>query len=147
MSTTHRFIEASPERVFDVLADGWLFPSWVVGASRIRAVDDEWPAIDSQIHHSFGVWPIVVDDTTSVSLWNRPFTARFTARGWPLGEAEVTLHVQDRSGGCFVTMTEFAAAGPGTLVPGVVMETLLDVRNREALQRLAWLAEGGAAAA
>jgi hypothetical protein len=145
MSTMHRFIEATPDQVFAVLADGWLFPSWVVGASRIRDVEEAWPAIDSKIHHSFGVWPAVIDDTTSVVEWNRPFKAEFIARGWPLGEADVIIEVQDRSGGCFVTMTEYAVSGPGTLVPGFVMKLLLDVRNREALQRLAWLAEGGAA--
>lgn len=144
MSTTHRFIEAPPSAVFDVLADGWLFPSWVVGASRIRDVEPAWPAVDAKIHHSFGVWPVVIDDSTSVIEWDPPRRAEFIARGWPLGEADVSIDVQERSGGCFVRMTEFARSGPGTLVPEPLMTLLLDVRNREALQRLAWLAEGRA---
>ncbi|GAA4266906.1 SRPBCC family protein [Frondihabitans peucedani] len=145
MSTIHRFIEATPDEVFAVLANGWLFPSWVVGASRIRDVEEAWPAVDSKIHHSFGVWPVVIDDSTSVVDWSPPVRAEFVARGWPLGEADVTIEVQDRSGGCFVTMTEYARSGPGTLVPPLLMEPVLNVRNREALQRLAWLVEGGAA--
>lgn len=145
MSTVHRFIEAPADRVFEVLADGWLFPSWVVGASRIRDVEEAWPAVDSKIHHSFGVWPVVIDDSTSVVDWSPPVRAEFIARGWPLGEADVTIEVQDRSGGCFVTMIEYARSGPGTLVPPLLMEPVLNIRNREALQRLAWLAEGGAA--
>lgn len=144
MSSVHRFIEATPDRVFDVLADGWLFPSWVVGASRIRDVEEAWPAVDAKIHHSFGIWPIVIDDTTSVIEWTRPTRAEFVARGWPLGEADVIIEVRERSGGCFVTMIEYASSGPGTFVPAPLMKLLLDIRNREALQRLAWLAEGRA---
>lgn len=30
MSTTARTIEATPDQVWDVLADGWLYPLWVV---------------------------------------------------------------------------------------------------------------------
>ncbi|AMM21358.1 polyketide cyclase [Frondihabitans sp. PAMC 28766] len=145
MTVRHRYIAASPEAVFAVLADGWLFPSWVVGASRIRAVDDVWPAVGSKIHHSFGVWPVVVNDTTSVIAWSAPLHAEFEPRGWPLGEARVTIDVKPRGAGCVVRMEEHATSGPGVLVPEPLMAAAIKLRNREALQRLAWLAEGGAA--
>jgi len=32
MATNTRRIKATPEQVWDVLADGWLYPLWVVGA-------------------------------------------------------------------------------------------------------------------
>ena len=38
VATNYRVLSCSPEDVFDVLADGWLFPTWVVGASRMRNV-------------------------------------------------------------------------------------------------------------
>ena len=142
MSTNTRFVEASPHDVFDVLADGWIFPSWVVGASRIRDVELDWPAVGARIHHSFGVWPAVVDDSTSLEEWDPPRRAVLLARGWPLGEARVTLDVQGRAGGCLVRMGEDAVSGPGALVPRPLMDPLIHVRNREALRRLAWLAEG-----
>ncbi len=44
MSTNSRVVEATPEQVWSILADGWLYPLWVVGASRMRQVDDHWPA-------------------------------------------------------------------------------------------------------
>ena len=59
-----------------------------------------------------------------------------------MGEARVEIDVRNRMGGCFVTMTEYAVAGPGRLVPKALMDPPLHWRNREALQRLAWLAEG-----
>ena len=60
---------ATTEQVWSVLADGWSYAMWVVGASRIRAVDTNWPAPGSRIHHSVGVWPVVLSDhTESVSV-------------------------------------------------------------------------------
>ena len=47
VSTNHRTVEATPQQVWDVLSDGWLFPLWVVGASRMREVDDHWPEVGS----------------------------------------------------------------------------------------------------
>jgi hypothetical protein len=134
VSRDQRFFEASPHEVFDVLSDGWLFPSWVVGASRIRDVEFTWPAVGARIHHSFGVWPLVLDDTTSVLEWHPPHRAVF--------RAQVALTVHDRAGGCLVVMEEEAVTGPGALVPDAVLDPALGVRNRETLRRLAWLAEG-----
>ncbi|GAB2968102.1 SRPBCC family protein [Frigoribacterium salinisoli] len=142
MSTNTRFVEASPHDVFDILSDGWIFPSWVVGASRIRDVELDWPGVGAKIHHSFGIWPAVVDDSTSLEEWDPPRRAVLLARGWPLGEARVTIDVQDRAGGCLVRLREDAVSGPGALVPRPVADLALRLRNHEALQRLAWLAEG-----
>ena len=35
--TVSRVVQATPEQVWDVLADGWVYPVWVVGATRMRA--------------------------------------------------------------------------------------------------------------
>ncbi|MFZ7087264.1 SRPBCC family protein [Curtobacterium sp. RRHDQ10] len=144
MFTRHRIVRASPDAVFAVLADGWLFPSWVVGASRIRRVEGRWPAVDARIHHSFGVWPLVLDDVTTVVAFDAPRHAEFRAGGWPLGEARVVIDVQPHRRGCVVRMVEHPVSGPGKYVPAGVMSALVQFRNWEALRRLAWLAEGGA---
>jgi uncharacterized protein YndB with AHSA1/START domain len=39
--TVTRDIAASRQRVWDVLANGWTYSGWVVGNSRIRAVDSD----------------------------------------------------------------------------------------------------------
>ena len=66
MSNNVRLMACSPEDVFAVLADGWLFPTWVVGASRMRKVEEAWPQVGSRLHHSFGVWPALLNDETTV---------------------------------------------------------------------------------
>lgn len=144
MAINVRVMACTPDDVFRVLADGWLYPTWVVGASRVRAVDRQWPAVDSRIHHSFGVWPALLDDTTSVLEWDPPRLMRLRARGWPMGEASVTIEVKERGAGCVVRITEDATIGPGRVIPEVVRDLLLHNRNRETLQRLAFLSEGGA---
>ena len=142
----HAFFDCPPERVFEVLADGWLYPSWVVGASRIRAVDAAWPAPGSGIHHSVGVWPALLDDTTSVLEWDAPHHALFAARGWPIGAAHVAIDVRERAGEsrCLVRLTEHAVAGPARFIPTPIANAALHLRNTETLRRLGFLAAGGA---
>ena len=145
MSRISRDFSCSPEAVFDVLKDGWLYPTWVVGASRMRGVDDHWPEVGSKLHHSFGSWPLLIDDTTSSLDYQPPKRFKVRARGWPGGEAEVLIEVAPTATGCTVTITEDAVAGPGTLVPRPIRTAVLDPRNKETLQRLAYIAEGRSA--
>lgn len=142
MSVNVREMNCSPEAVFAVLADGWIFPTWVVGASRMRDVDDAWPAVGAKLQHSFGVWPAVIDDETTVLEWDPPRKMVIQPSGWPLGEARVTLEVKPRGDGCVVRITEDAVKGPGALVPSVLLDPPLYIRNIETLRRLAYIAEG-----
>lgn len=146
MAVNTRIIRATPEEVFAVLADGWLFPTWVVGASRMRSVDERWPHVGAQLHHSFGVWPAVIDDRTTSLQWNPPHSFVIQPKGWPLGEARVTLEAEPHGRGARVLIREKAVKGPGTLVPAPLMWLLLRIRNHEALRRLGHMAEGGAGA-
>jgi hypothetical protein len=142
MSINYRRLRCAPERVFEVLADGWVFPSWVVGASRMRYVDDAWPTPGSQLHHSFGVWPVLLDDETTMLEWDPPRHAVMQPKGWPIGEAMVTIDVKPRHDGCVVRIMEEAVRGPGSLVPAPLLDIPLFARNIETLKRLGYLAEG-----
>ena len=147
MATNTCTASCPPSAVFDVLADGWLYPSWVVGASRIRDVEAAWPAVDAKIHHSFGIWPVLIDDSTSVLEWDPPRRMVLKARGWPMGSAKVELDVQATAGGCGITIREDAIEGPGTLLPKPARDVMIHLRNVETLRRLTFLAEGRAGAA
>ena len=142
MSKNVREMNCSPEAVFDVLADGWVFPTWVVGASRMRAVDDTWPALGSKLHHSFGVWPAMINDETTVLEYDPPRRMVVQPAGWPVGEARVTLEVKPRARGCVVRITETAVKGPGSWIPSLLIDPALHIRNVETLRRLAFIAEG-----
>jgi len=143
MSRNVRVLKCAPADVFAVLENGWLYPTWVVGASRMRDVDEGWPSPNSCLHHSFGVWPVLIDDKTESLEWDPPHRAVMKARGWPIGEARVTLDVKARGAdGCVVRIQEEAISGPATLVPAPLMDVMLHWRNTETLHRLAYLAEG-----
>lgn len=141
MSRNVRKLSCPPEAVFRVLADGWVYPGWVVGASRMRNVDAAWPQPGAQLHHSVGVWPALLNDTTSSVSWDPPRQVVMTARGWPIGEARVTIDVKPFADGCLVRIQEEAVSGPVKAIPPVVADALLHWRNAETLNRLAYLAE------
>ena len=145
MASNERRISATPEQVFAVLADGWLYPTWVVGASRMRAVDATWPAPQSRLHHSAGVWPLLLNDETTLLEWQPPRRMKLEAKGWPLGTATVELDVtSEGTTSCRVRITENPSRGPGALVPKPVSDALIATRNTETLRRLAYLVEGRA---
>lgn len=146
MSVAQRRFRCGSAAVFRVLADGWLYPSWVVGASRMRDVDESWPEPPARLRHSVGAWPLLIDDSTSCVVWEPPKRMVFQARGWPIGEARVEIEAVPHGDGCLVRMREEAVRGPGRLVPQFIADPLFVWRNREALRRLAFLAEGREAA-
>jgi hypothetical protein len=141
MSTTKRVMRARPVQVWDVLADGWLYPLWVVGATRMREVDDEWPAPGSRLHHSVGTWPLTVDDRTEVEDSVPGARLKLNAHAWPVGRADVTITLHAQGTDTEVAIEEHAVSGPGTIVPRLAQDPLLTWRNVESLRRLAFLAE------
>lgn len=141
MSTNTRLLHASVDQVWEILADGWLYPLWVVGASRMREVDDAWPAVGARIHHSVGSWPVLVDDTTEVLQCEPGALLVLRARAWPIGAAQVTLRLRSRGTGTEVTIEERAVSGPGRLTPALLQDPPLAWRNVETLKRLAYVAE------
>ena len=138
-----RRVHAPADVVWSVLADGWLYANWVVGASRIRDVEPDWPRPGSRLHHSFGVWPALIDDHTQVLTADPGRTLVLKARGWPAGEAQVRIQVAANGpDGSTISITEDAIAGPGRLLPRPVRQLLIGPRNTETLRRLALIAEG-----
>jgi len=142
-AAVHRDVAAPAAAVWGVLADGWLYANWVVGASRVRSVDLTWPDVGACLQHSFGVWPAVISDESRCVVADPDRRLVIQAKGWPLGEARVEIQIEATGAEtCQVVMVEDAVKGPGTLVPRVVRQSLIAARNREAVRRLALIAEG-----
>jgi uncharacterized protein YndB with AHSA1/START domain len=141
MATNTREIETVPDKVWEVLSDGWLYPVWVVGATRMRDVESTWPQVGARLHHSFGVWPLVVNDNTEVLESEPGRYLKLRARGWPIGEAEVAITLTAIGAHTLVQIDEKAVSGPGALVPGPLEAVLIKWRNMETLRRLALVAE------
>jgi hypothetical protein len=143
VASVSRRIAASVDEVWSVLADGWSYVTWVVGASRIRDVDPGWPREGARVHHSFGTWPLLIDDSTAVVHVEPGRELVLQARGWPAGEATVRLLLApDGPDATVVTLREDVSAGPGRLLPRPVRQLAVTPRNVESLRRLGYLAEG-----
>jgi hypothetical protein len=127
--------------VFAVLTNGWTYAAWVVGASRVRDVEEGWPQPGHSIHHSVGIWPLVIDDTTTVEQYEPLRFLQLRVRAWPTGEGLVEFVATDRDGDCHLVMREQAVKGPLAALPHRVVAPLLRTRNHETLRRLALLAE------
>jgi uncharacterized protein YndB with AHSA1/START domain len=141
MSTNELTIRATPERVWEVLADGWLYPLWVVGAVRMRRVDPGWPEVGTRIHHSVGLWPLLINDHTEVLETQAGEFLRLRARAWLAGAAEIAITLTPNGQHTDVRLEEEVTSGPGILIPPPIEGLSLQLRNAEALRRLASLAE------
>jgi uncharacterized protein YndB with AHSA1/START domain len=130
-------VPTSVERVFAVLADGWSYAGWVVGAAHIREVDPGWPGTGTRIHHSVGAWPLAVQDVTKVLDVDPPRMLELEARMWPLGAARIRFTLTPTADGCSVTMAEEAVKGPLSLLPAPAQALFLHPPHPETLRRLA----------
>lgn len=143
MTTVERTMPCPREDVVAVLSDGWLYGLWVVGATRIRAVESRWPAEGQRLHHSSGPWPLHLDDHTTVLASHLPDRLMLTARGWPWGQARIDIRLEETpDGGTRVVMWEDVLTGVMLLVPQPLRALLLGPRQRECLNRLEQLVLG-----
>lgn len=136
-----RDINAPCERVWEVLSQGWIYAQWVVGNSRTRAVDSNWPEAGASIRHSVGVWPLVINDATVVETCDPPRELVLRAHLGPLGAARITMRLHGTPQGCRVEMIEVPVAGAAGLIPDRLALPAFYPRNRECLLRLAALVE------
>jgi uncharacterized protein YndB with AHSA1/START domain len=144
MTETVRMFNCSPQAVFDVLTDGWTYATWVVGAARIRKVDEDFPSVGAQIHHSVGSWPLLISDRTVVEKCEPPRELQLRVAAWPAGAGRVRILCDPEGDQTRVTMYEKSISGPAKLIPPPLESAALRLRNAETLKRLAYLAESGA---
>lgn len=128
------------ERVFAILADPARYAEWVVGASRVRDADSAWPAPGSKLHHSVGVEPVTIDDSTEVVECLEPERLVLLAHLGPLGSFRVELELRDDGDSTHLTMHEVAVEGLSKRAEPVTSAGVA-VRNTISLGRLKELAE------
>jgi uncharacterized protein YndB with AHSA1/START domain len=140
MACNEIHIDAPVETVFDVLADPRFFANWVVGASSVRGVEGEWPALGSTLHHS---QQLVLRDTTQVKLVDPPRRLLLEARARPLAVAEVDIRLEPEGDGTRLVLREIATGAIAGAFPELLTDPLIHIRNRASVARLKRLAEIG----
>jgi hypothetical protein len=136
VATNLRLVPYTQDQVFAVLSDPERYAGWVVGATKTRTIDPEWPQPGSRFAHRQGAGPLHIEDITVVrELDAAPNRIVLEAKIRPLLTAQVTLTLDSLSRGTLVTMEEVPTGGPVSRL-GRLLEGPLHVRNRRALRRL-----------
>ena len=138
-NTTH--VDLAPEAVWEVLADPRMLANWVVGASRTRGMDGDWPQPGTVVHHS---QMMVINDSTSVVASEPPRRLVLEARARPVAIMHVEVHLEPEAGGTRIVIEEWPIGGLVAHLPRGLAHVGIHLRNRESVRRMRWLAEIGA---
>ena len=141
MATNETTIAATPEQVFDVLMDANAYPDWVVGAKEVLSVDPSWPDPGSEFHHTVGLGPLEIKDSTTMVSHERPTFVKLEVHAGPVGSGIVEMRMKDGEDGTVVEMVEYPIDGPAETLDGPVEDTAIKARNVEALRRFKNLVE------
>lgn len=134
MTTVQVTLAAPKADVWAALVDVRTYPTWLVGARRIRSVDDDWPAPGTAFHHVVGFGPITIADATRSVAVEPERRLELVVRARPAVEATVVFELRDDAEGTLVTMEEHPIGLHRILAP--VLAPLTQARNRASLDQL-----------
>ena len=134
MTTVQVTLAAPRPDVWAALVDVRTYPTWLVGARRIRSVDDDWPAPGTAFHHVVGFGPITIADATRSVAVDPERRLELVVRARPAVEATVVFELRDAAEGTLVTMEEHPIGVHRILAP--VLAPLTQARNRASLAQL-----------
>jgi carbon monoxide dehydrogenase subunit G len=143
MATNRGHIGVSPERVWDVLSDPYLYPEWVVGSKETVTADPNWPAAGADFKVKVGVGPLSYTDRTKCESQNSPHRLVLIAGGGGVAGARVEIRLEPDGDGTQVTLVETPEIHALRLIPPV--HWAIKARNVESMRRLKRLAEQGPA--
>jgi hypothetical protein len=145
VAVRHRLIEASPQDVWAVLADGNRYAEWVVGTSGSRPVRGQWPRTDAAIRFQVQLGPLRLSNETIVRFCDEGNRLELEAHAGPLGTARIAIELRPWGEHCLVIVDEHPLNGPGGLLHNAGFEVVIQLRHRTMLARLARLCETGSA--
>lgn len=141
MAVVNVLVQRSPEQVWDVLADGFSYAEWVVGTREIRAVDEGWPALGTNIHYTVGFGPLHLQGRTTVRHVEPGRHLGLEADGGPIGTARISIELLDWGEDTVVLLDEHPLRGPGYHFHNALSDAVLLLRGRPMVHNLARLVE------
>src|SRR3546814_12648700 len=92
MSAVSATIEAPVSAVWAALVDPDTYPDWLIGARRIRRVEDGWPRPGTSFHHVVGLGgPLSIADRTPALEVQDQRLLKMEVRARPLVHGSGTL--------------------------------------------------------
>ncbi|MFC8705782.1 SRPBCC family protein [Streptomyces anulatus] len=141
MAARQHLIDRSPSAVWAVLEDERLYGEWVVGTSASRRENGDWPEMGSSIVYSVRLGPKEFTGRTVVRRIERPRTLELEAEAGPLGSARIALDIRSWGDKTLVIVDEHPLRGLGGTLHNVLLDSMIQIRHRTMLARLARLVE------
>ncbi|MFD3920015.1 SRPBCC family protein [Streptomyces sp. NPDC058595] len=141
MAVRHRLIERPVADVWAVLADGSRYGDWVVGTSDSRPEDGAWPEVGSSITYTIRLGRWAVSGSTVVRRCEKPGVLELEADSGVLGTARIAVDIRPWGENALVIIDEHPLRGPGGLLHNTAVDTLIQLRHRTMLARLADVVE------
>jgi hypothetical protein len=120
-----------------VLADAQSYSLWVVGAKEIRAVEEPWPEPGSKFHHTLGMGPFTLEDSTKSLAVDEGHYLTIEARARPLGKARVEFLLTPVKEGTRLTIEETFVSPLIVRMLNPLIAPLIRRRNDKTLHRFA----------
>lgn len=141
MHEVRRSIAADADKVWTVIADPTTYPTWLVGAQKVKAVDGDFPAPGSGFQHRSGLNDTVAISDSSTSLAAEPGrTLALKVRARPFFDGIVRFRLVPVKGGTEVVLDETPVGPLKVLSP--LMGPFLNARNARSLENLRGVVEG-----
>jgi carbon monoxide dehydrogenase subunit G len=137
MARRQQLIEAPPERVWQVLADGATYARWVVGTQDILATDPEWPQVGAALRFQVGLGPLHFRDSCTVRICEPGRRLELEAKAESFGTARIAFDLVAWGEHTLVLLDEHPLLGVGARIKGPPSELVLHLRNRRILGNLA----------
>ncbi|MFF2183840.1 SRPBCC family protein [Streptomyces sp. NPDC058155] len=137
MAVRHRLIERPVADVWAVLADGSRYGDWVVGTSESRPKEGAWPEVGSSITYTIRLGRWSASGSTVVRRCEEPGVLELEADSGRLGTARIAVEVRPWGENALVIIDEHPLRGPGGLLHNTAVDTLIQLRHRSMLARLA----------
>jgi hypothetical protein len=144
MARRHRLIKVGPGRVWDVLGDGRRYAEWVVGTASSEPVRGRWPEVGAAIGYEVRLGPLRFANETVVRRCVEGSVLELEAHAGGLGTARIALEVHPWGENTLVTVDEHPLRGAAGALHNAGAETVIQLRHRTMLARLARLCEAEA---
>lgn len=141
MAVRHRLIETAPENVWTVLSDGTRYADWVVGTSSSTPVRGDWPELGSAIGYEVRLGPLTFHNETVVRRCVEGSVLELEAHAGPLGTARIAIELRSWGEYTLVIVDEHPLQGAGRAMHNMAVETVIQLRHRAMLARLAKVCE------
>lgn len=135
MTAVQTMIDAPLAEVWETLVDARTYPEWLIGARKIRSVDDGWPAPGTAFHHTVGLGgPLTISDRTRSVAVEPQRSLVLDVRARPFVHARVHFDLRSADGGTQVTMEEHPVGLHRIAAP--VLGPMTKARNKGSLEKL-----------